>query len=136
MIYFTIPGNPVAQPRVKARQAGKFIQVYTPEKKIKPYKDAIKLVASQAMAGKPPLEGPIEVCIHFYFDRPKSHTKKQRECDWHSQKPDIDNLTKAVFDALNEICFQDDSQICLLMVRKEWADGDPAYTYVRIEAVQ
>ena len=136
MISFTIPGNPVAQPRVKAAKRGKFIQVYTPEKKIKPYKDAIKLVAFQAMAGKSPLEGPIEVCIHFYFDRPKSHTKKQRECDWHSQKPDIDNLTKAVFDALNEICFQDDSQICLLTVFKEWAHDEPAYTYVRIEAVQ
>lgn len=136
MITFKIQGNPVAQPRVKAAKRGKSIQVYTPEKKIKPYKDAIKLIASQAMAGKPPIEGPIEVCIHFYFDRPKSHTKKQREFALHAQKPDIDNLTKAVFDALNEICFQDDSQICQLRVRKEWAHGDPAYTYVRIESVQ
>ena len=134
MITFTIPGNPVAQPRVKARQAGKFIQVYTPEKKIKPYKDAIKLVASQAMAGKPPIEGPIGVCIHFYFDRPKSHTKRQRECGYHSQKPDIDNLTKAVFDALNEICFQDDSQIWELRVYKRWTEG-PGKTIVTIEAV-
>lgn len=136
MITFKIPGNPVSQPRVAAAKRGRFIHIYTPEKKIKPYKDAIKLIATQAMAGKPPLEGPIDVCIHFYFDRPKSHTKKQRECAWHAQKPDIDNLTKAVFDALNEICFQDDSQICLLDVRKEWTYGDPAYTYVRIEAVQ
>jgi Holliday junction resolvase RusA-like endonuclease len=136
VITFTVPGNPVAQPRVAAAKRGKFIHIYTPEKKIKPYKDAIKLIATQAMAGNPPLEGPIDVCIHFYLDRPKSHSKKQRECDWHAQKPDIDNLTKAVFDALNEICFQDDSQICQLRVRKEWAHGDPAYTYVRIEAVQ
>lgn len=136
MIIFTIPGNPVAQPRVKAAKRGKLIHVYTPEKKIKPYKDAIKLIASQAMAGKPALEGPVGVCIHFYFDRPKSSTKKQCECDWHTQKPDIDNLTKAVFDALNGICFQDDSQICLLRVRKEWACDDPAYTYVRIEAIR
>lgn len=136
MIIFKIPGNPVAQPRVKAVKRGKFIQIYTPEKKIKPYKDAIKFIASQTMAGRTPIEGPIEVCIHFYFDRPKRHSKKQRECPWHAQKPDIDNLTKAVCDALNEICFQDDSQICLLTVRKEWANGDPAYTYIRIEAIK
>ena len=136
MITFKIPGNPVAQPRVAAAKRGKFIQIYTPEKKIKPYKDAIKFIASQAMTGRTPIEGPIEVCIHFYFDRPKSHSKKQRECPWHAQKPDIDNLTKAVCDALNEICFQDDSQICLLTVRKEWANGDPAYTYIRIEAIK
>jgi len=136
VIIFKIPGNPVAQPRVKAVKRGKFIQVYTPQKKIKPYKDAIKFIASQAMTGRTPIEGPIEVCIHFYFDRPKSHSKKQRECHWHAQKPDIDNLTKAVCDALNEICFQDDSQICLLTVRKEWANGDPAYTYIRIEAIK
>lgn len=132
MISFTVPGNPVAQPRVKARKAGNFIQIYTPDKKVKPYKEAIKLVATQAMVGRKPMEGPLSVAIFFYIDRPKSHTKKQREQDWHAQKPDLDNLAKAVLDALKDVTWSDDSQIAELRLRKQWAVGDPAYTYIRI----
>lgn len=135
MISFTVPGNPVAQPRVKARKSGNFIQIYTPDKKVKPYKEAIRLVATQAMAGRKPMEGPLAVAIFFYIDRPKSHTKKQRECEWHAQKPDLDNLAKAVLDALKEVTWSDDSQIAELRLRKQWAYGDPAYTYIRIEEI-
>lgn len=133
MISFTVSGNPVAQPRAKAAKRGKFIHIYTPDKQVKPYKEAIRLVATQAMAGRKPMEGPLAVAIFFYIDRPKSHTKKQREQDWHAQKPDLDNLAKAVLDALKDITWADDSQISELRLRKQWAVGDPAYTYIRIE---
>jgi len=135
MISFTVPGNPVAQPRVKARKAGNFIQIYTPDKKVKPYKEAIKLVATQAMVGRKPMEGPLSVAIFFYIDRPKSHTKKQREQDWHAQKPDLDNLAKAVLDALKEVTWSDDSQIAELQITKQWAYIDPACTQIYIEKI-
>lgn len=136
MITFTIPGDALSQPRhevaVRGRHAVAFIRS---DKPIHAYKATVKILASQAMAGKPPVEGPISVAINFQFSRPKSHSKKRREDFRHSQKPDIDNLIKAVFDALNKVCFQDDSQIWELRVSKRWTDG-PGETIVCIEAVQ
>ena len=122
MIQFTIPGDPIAQPRPKAQKRGGFVHIYTPDKKIRPYKQAIQLAARTAMAGQEPLEGPLSLLVVFLFKRPKSHTKKQREDSRHAQKPDVDNLVKAVCDALNEIAWHDDAQVFCLTAVKEWAD--------------
>jgi len=136
VITINIPGDPLAQPRhevsVRGRHAVAFIRS---DKPIHAYKATVKILASQAMAGQPAFEGPIKVAIEFQFTRPKSHTKKRREDSRHAQKPDIDNLIKAVFDSLNEICFRDDSQICELIVTKRWVEGQPK-SVVAIEALQ
>jgi Holliday junction resolvase RusA-like endonuclease len=42
--------------------------------------------------------------ITFYLPIPKTHLKRELEGKPHQQKPDVDNLTKAIFDAL---CKQD-----------------------------
>jgi Holliday junction resolvase RusA-like endonuclease len=131
VIRITVNGNPVAQPRPKAQKRGGFVHIYTPDKKIKPYKQAIQLAARVAMAGHQPLEGPLSVCIIFGFKRPKSHTKKQREDLCHVQKPDLDNLAKAVCDALNEIAWVDDSQVSRMILEKRWSE-DEGFTKISI----
>ena len=35
-----------------------------------------------------------------------------------AKKPDIDNIVKAVLDALNEVAYRDDTQVVELQVRK------------------
>ena len=58
--------------------------------------------------------------VIFHIPMPQSWSKKKRkEMEWqpHTQKPDIDNLLKAVMDAL----FQDDAHIHNLHIRKVWA---------------
>ena len=63
--------------------------------------------------------------IDFFFKIPKSWTKKQKaEAKWHIKKPDIDNLQKAVKDALNGIAYRDDSQVCKVMALKQYAESD------------
>jgi Holliday junction resolvase RusA-like endonuclease len=62
--------------------------------------------------------------LAFYFERPKSHTKKQRQSDWHTGKADIDNLQKLVFDALNGIAYDDDKQIAFVTACKRWIGGE------------
>lgn len=58
--------------------------------------------------------------IVFYMRMPKSWSKKKKaEFDGkpHKQRPDIDNLVKALFDSV----FEEDSGVYSLIARKEWS---------------
>jgi Holliday junction resolvase RusA-like endonuclease len=117
-----IPGEPIAQPRVKVSTRGGFARAYTErDHPIHAYKQAIRL--AYVNAGGEVLEGPVEVRIVCWFKRPTSHSKKRRE---HREpkisKPDLDNLAKAILDALNEIAYNDDGQVYRLTVEK-WYIG-------------
>jgi Holliday junction resolvase RusA-like endonuclease len=96
---------------------------YTP----KPTRDFEKLVsdwATQSMGKKEPTANPIRVKLSIYIRRPKSNKTKQ-----HAQTPDVDNLAKAILDAINEIVFVDDKQIIELEISKYWADFvEPSFT--------
>ena len=70
--------------------------------------------------------GPIEVKLVFQMPIPKGFPKralKQIEEGTlkHTKKPDIDNLGKAVLDALNGIAFEDDSHITKLTLVKRYS---------------
>ena len=119
MIYtFTIPGPPVAKgrPRFTVR-AGRAI-IFTPEK-IRSWDNAAKLIIWRGMGGKQPLEGPVSVEFRLCMPKPKKLKRKH-----HTIKPDIDNLIKSGFDAMNGIVFIDDAQVVMLVARKEYSD-DP-----------
>lgn len=40
-------------------------------------------------------------------------------------RPDIDNLQKGIFDALNGVCWKDDSQIVEVLAQKVYVDSEP-----------
>jgi Holliday junction resolvase RusA-like endonuclease len=121
MIIF-IPGEPIAQPRVKVSTRGGFARAYVDAKHpIHAYKQAIRL--AYVNAGGEVLEGPVEIRIACWFERPKSHSKKRRQDrEPKTTKPDSDNLAKANLDALNEIAYNDDGQVYRLTVEK-WYVG-------------
>ncbi len=57
-----------------------------------------------------------------YLPIPKSWSKKKKEemrGDYHRQKPDRDNIDKAILDTL----FKDDSGIAIGNLTKKWDDG-------------
>lgn len=64
-----------------------------------------------------PLSVPLRVTLVFYMPRPKSHFRTNGELKesapiWFTRKPDCDNLTKAVLDALTIIgMWVDDSLV-------------------------
>jgi Holliday junction resolvase RusA-like endonuclease len=61
---------------------------------------------------------------------PKSWSKKKKAVMWgkpHTSKPDIDNLVKAILDALNGVAFNDDSQIWEIQSSKIWTDEPYVY---------
>lgn len=57
----------------------------------------------------PPLAGPVAVRCDFYMPRLKSTPKS---AEWHASTPDLDKLTRAVWDCLTGIVIVDDRQIC------------------------
>jgi len=132
IITFTVPGVPVAQPRVKATRRGNHAGVYTPTKKangrsngIAEWKAMVRKCAADEYQGAP-LDGPICVGACFVFPRQKSCVWKTREMPryFHVVKPDADNLFKALADALNGMLWRDDSQVCMADITKVHATFD------------
>ncbi|MBT2601403.1 MULTISPECIES: RusA family crossover junction endodeoxyribonuclease [unclassified Oceanobacillus] len=125
MTSFIVPGNPVSQGRPRAGKRGSKIIMYDP-KESKEYKQYVALIAKQ-YAPKIPYEGPLSVRLKIYRQIPKSTTKKDRALYIEGikrpvVKPDTDNYTKAVLDALNGIIFKDDSQVTDLFASKYYSD--------------
>lgn len=103
-------------PKERPRLSGRRI-VYTPyktrnfENRIayewkKKYKDSI-------------LKGAVKLDLLFCFKKAKSCKK-----DYHTQRPDIDNLEKAILDGLNKTAFVDDCQVVELNSKKVFSDTD------------
>jgi len=128
---FTVPGEPVPQPRPRVSTRGGFARAYVPAKHpVHAYRDAIAAAARVAGAG---VHGePVSVVIDFVWERPKSHLRKSGvKADAPAlPRPDLDNTTKAVLDSLNGVAWEDDSQVQRLVVEKSY--GPEARTTVRI----
>ena len=127
--------------------------VFTPAATRK-YEDALRYAASQAMQGRAPLEGALSVQMRATFPVPTSWSKKKqaaalglahRELAWPSLakwpdlhpkiypcvKPDVDNLLKTL-DALNEVVWRDDKQVCEATVVKRYGAEPGIAIVVRV----
>lgn len=121
MITFTIPGEPVAKGRPRAfKMHNGHIGTYTPDRTVA-WEERVRYYAMQVKPEKL-LDGPLAVTLQFAMTRPKS-TPKGRT--YPTVKPDLDNLEKAVMDAMNGLIYTDDSRIVLKRSSKEYAlNGD------------
>lgn len=62
------------------------------------------------------LSGAIKLTVHFYLKTPKGFKNADKQLAEHgairpTKTPDIDNLMKAIQDALNGVAYVDDKQI-------------------------
>ena len=114
---FTILGDPRPQGRPRFARMGKFVKAYDP-KESREYKQTL---AAQIAAQEPEYisAGAISLDCAFVFARPKSLPKKVID---HTKKPDLDNIIKALKDAMTGIVWKDDAQIVSLTARKEYGD--------------
>lgn len=103
MLRIEIEGDPIpaARPRYSVRR------VYQPKRNVE-YRRQIQAAARLAMAGAEPMQG--EICAVVKVYRKWKRTARQ--------SGDLDNLVKSLWDGLNGIIFEDDSQICRCTVEK------------------
>lgn len=78
-----------------------------------------------------PLAGPVAVRTVFYQEAPEKMPKGRYLPDI---RPDLDKLERAIFDALTEIGWLDDGQICFALSGKLY--GPKAGVRIRVYLVQ
>lgn len=114
MITFTVYGSPVPQGRPRFFRRGNHVGTYDPAKS-KDWKSEVKW---QAIEQKVKIQdGPLSLSLRFILPRPKSLPRK---VEHHVKKPDVDNLVKCTLDGLKGICYQDDSQVVVLVASKHY----------------
>ena len=93
------------------------------------YRQAV--AAAARAAGLTDTGEPLNVVIDAVFGRPKSHLTKSgvRASAPALPRPDVDNIGKAVLDALQDV-MGDDTNVSRLVVEKSY--GPEARTTVRI----
>lgn len=94
---------PLSRPRINTRTR----QAFYPRRS-KDFKEALGVIARSAMRGRKPLTGKLIVTLNLY---------RNRKIDSKSYG-DVDNHQKAIFDALNKICYVDDCQIVKVICEK------------------
>lgn len=130
-IRIEVPCVPIAQPRQRHRmvitKTGKqFTQNYTPRTSpVQSFKATVRMAASDSYSG-PPLDGPLGLDVVFILPRPQAKVWKTRPMPRyrHAGKPDLDNLCKSVKDALVNLLWRDDGQVCSCVATKFVAAGD------------
>ncbi len=126
MYEFEIPGEIVGKgrPRMNIRTG----KAYTPTK-TKYYEFLVKKWFLEKYKEWQIIEDKhIKIEIIAYFDIPKSTSKNRKEQMLKNEirpmkKPDIDNITKIILDALNKFVYHDDTQVVELVVKKYYSDA-------------
>jgi len=122
-------------PKSKGRPRFSRGHAYTP-KETREYEEAVQKIVKAII--KAPFNNQLRLTLHFYLDVPKSWSKRKKESALKgdirpSTRPDIDNLCKAIMDALNGgIGYNDDKQIVELHAY-EWY-GEPR-TEIELEEI-
>lgn len=116
---FKVYGDPIAQPRHRiAKSGGRYIPK---DHSVHSWKTKLAIAAKRLVAEEKfkcvPKPEPIWLELYFKMPRPKS-TSKNIHC--HTKKPDVDNLAKTIQDAFEGILYENDSQICRLIVYKDY----------------
>ena len=126
-VRFTVPGKPMGKQRARTFYNEKLgrMQSITP-KETASYEGDIKLFYQYCAGGTAFDRGvPISVEITARFEPPGSESKKRKALMLdgqirHTKRPDIDNISKVVMDALNGLAWHDDSQVVSLLARKTY----------------
>jgi Holliday junction resolvase RusA-like endonuclease len=135
VIAFTVYGQPApagSKTIARGREGQQWIR--DSSKKSYPWKQQVAQAAGGAMSEQSLLDGPLVLELHFHVPRPKGHYGARGLLKsapaFPTVKPDVLKLARAVEDALQGVCFRNDSQIVTETLIKSY--GEPARCEVRI----
>lgn len=120
-VEFTVPGHIAPWARAGG---GKTTFKFTPRPQ-RDYGAVLRQFAALAMRGKPLMDGPVELRLLAVYPWPKSMTARKRAApgaEWKTSKPDGDNITKILKDALNKIVWTDDARVASWHGWKKYGD--------------
>ncbi len=131
-----VPGKPVGKGRPRFAKAGRFVRVYTDEKTAT-WEDraarAMRIAYVDGHGLASPLDEPVTVTVAAVCKRPGSRPAWMTGEAWRARwkdgarvvccsKPDVDNVAKAVMDALTLAgVLTDDTRVVRLAATKEYA---------------
>ena len=112
---FSVIGDPRGKGRPRFARQGNFVKTYT-DAKTASYEDQIRFYALKAMGSTEPIKRPVSVYIYIRVGVPKSYSKKRVEAclsglERPTKKPDWDNVSKSICDAMQGIVILNDTQI-------------------------
>lgn len=115
MIQFTVYGIPKPKARARVVTHHGNTRAFTPDTTAS-WEDSVR---AQALAHRPErlLDGPLRATLLFWLPKPKS--KKNDALP--DTKPDLDNLSKSIFDALEGLIYTNDSRFVAKRLSKEYA---------------
>ena len=129
-VHLIIPGKPIAKARPRFARKGNFVKTYS----IQGTEEGRFLFEVQKQYQKEPFVLPLVVSFVFMIARPKGHfgtgknkgLLKKSAPEFHSGKPDLDNLIKFASDCCNAVVWTDDAQIYQIRAIKKYCGIDGA----------
>jgi len=124
---FTVPGEARGKGRPRATTKGGFVRMFTDAETVK-YEKAARSAALVALDGRKPFDVALKMILVVRVV-PAASTSKRLRAEmlaghvFPAKRPDLDNVLKAVSDALNGHIYTDDALIVHLVARKIYAEA-------------
>lgn len=138
-VTFTVPGVPQGKGRPRVGSIAGKARMFTPAKTVA-YEGLIAHAAAAALAGRPLLEGAVDMVLAIECPVPSSWSGKKQRMALAGElfpitKPDADNVVKAICDGCNGVLWKDDVQVVDLRLRKRYSATPRVRVLVRPVAV-
>lgn len=109
------------------RNGGKGHAYHSNGDELKPYREAVGMMAKAKLRGAPAFDGPLSVDLLFVIPRKKTVTR-----ELPTVPPDLDKLTRAVFDALTLAkVWADDALVVDLSAHKRYGRSGAVHLTIR-----
>ena len=130
MIRFIYNGEAVGKGRPRVSRRGNYVHTYTPSK-TRDFEESIRFEFMANNCDPMPVykrEVSLKASVLIGVPIPKSYSKKKRKMCIDGElvpakKPDVDNILKAVFDALQGYAYEDDCQIVVIHSEKMYSES-------------
>jgi Holliday junction resolvase RusA-like endonuclease len=113
-VEITVLGKPVSWKRAQRNPLTGAVYV---DRQSETYRAIIREAARAPMAGRPLLEGPLEMSVLAVFSIPTTWAKYRIAAAHRGAVPktggiDLDNIIKALKDSLESVVYRNDDQVC------------------------